>query len=233
MITLYGFGKNLGLIDASPFVSKVHAFLNIAKLEYKTVPGQQNLGKSPKGKLPFIEDGENAIGDSQSIIEYLTDQYSLTLDDHLSEEEKASAYLISKSLDENLYWCLVWSRWIQEDAWITVKPAFFSKLPFPLSSIVPPILRRKVKKSLYAQGTGRHSEQEIIEIGNKSFAALSTLLGDKSFFFGDKVSTFDATAFAFISSFTHADLDSAINDKAKSYENLVAYVDRIKQLYFS
>lgn len=233
MIKLYAFGRNLGLIDASPFVSKVHAFLKIAGLEYKTIYGHQNLGKSPKKKLPFIEDGSDKIGDSRLIIEYLTRKYSLTLDSHLSQSQKASAYLIEKALDENLYWCLVWSRWIQEDTWKIVKKALFRGVPFPLSVLVPTLLRRNVKKALLAQGMGRHSEAEIVEIANHSFQALSNLLGDNDYFYGNKIASFDATAYAFISSFTHAELDNEMNLQAKSYDNLVAYVDRIKHQYFN
>ena len=232
MIKLFGFGKKFGLVDPSPFVSKIHAFLKIANLEYKAVASPKNLGKSPKGKLPFIMDGETSVGDSQEIIEYLNKKYNLDIDSHLSAAQKASAYLYTKSLDENLYWCIVWSRWQHEATWQTVKPAFFKGIPFPISYIVPKIIRKKVIKSIYAQGTGRHSEQEIIEIARKTFVALSDLLADKDYFFGDKVSTFDASAYAFISSFTQVELNNDINTAAKEFKNLVDYADRFKQQYF-
>jgi glutathione S-transferase len=233
MIKLFVFGKKFGLVDPSPFVSKVHAFLKIAGLEYKVIASPKNLGKAPKGKLPFIIDGETAIGDSQDIIEYLKKKYKLDMDSHLNAEQKASAYLYTKSLDENLYWCMVWSRWQHEATWQIVKPMFFKGIPFPLSYVVPKIIRKKVIKSINAQGTGRHSEQEIIEIARKTFAALSDILADKTYFFGDKVSTFDATAYAFISSFTQADLDNDINTMTKTFKNLVAFADRFKQQYFT
>ena len=35
MITLYGFKEGFGLIDASPFVLKVDAFLRMAQLPYQ------------------------------------------------------------------------------------------------------------------------------------------------------------------------------------------------------
>lgn len=233
MIKLFGFGKKLGLIDASPFVSKIHAFLKVAGLEYKEIAGANNLSKSPKGKLPFIKDGDASVGDSQDIIEYLSKKYNVDIDAHLDIKQKASAYLYTKSLDENLYWCLVWSRWQHEATWQIIKPIFFKGIPFPVSYIVPKILRKKVIKSIYAQGTGRHSEQEIIEIAKKTFTALSDLLADKNYFFGDKVSTFDATAYAFISSFTQAEINNDINTMAKTFKNLTVFADKFKQKYFA
>jgi len=92
MIKLFGFGRNLGLIDASPFVTKVHAFLRFNQLEYKTISSPKNLGRSPKNKLPFIVEGDKTIGDSQLIIEYLTQQHHIEIDAHLTDKQKASAY---------------------------------------------------------------------------------------------------------------------------------------------
>jgi glutathione S-transferase len=232
MVKLYGFGKNLGLIDPSPFVSKVHTFLRMANIEYDTISNPRNIGKSPKNKLPFIEDGEKAIGDSQLIIDYLVSKHSIDLDAHLSKRDQALAYLLTKSLDENLYWCLVWSRWQHEATWQLTKKAFFKGIPFPLSYVIPNSLRKKVIKTLYAQGISRHSEAEIIAIAKKSFQALSDMLADKAYFFGDKACSFDATAFAFISSFTMAQLDNEINEVAKNFSNLVAYTDRMQVKYY-
>lgn len=229
MIKLYGFSKNLGLIDPSPFVSKVYAFMKIANLPFKTINSPHNISKSPKGKLPFIDDDGYVVSDSQDIIKYLTSKYNLELDAHLSEKEKATSYLLTKSLDENLYWTLVWSRWQHEETWKIVKGVFFKGIPLPLSFIVPYILRKRVIKSLNSQGIGKHSEKEIIEIARQSFSALSNILNESTYFFGNKVSVFDATAYAFISSFTQAEIDNDINAEAKTFKNLVGFADRIKQ----
>lgn len=233
MIKLFGFGKNLGLPDGSPFVIKLHTFLRVAGIEYELVSGAQNIRKSPKGKLPFIVDGENTLGDSQFIMEYLSRKYDIDLDKHLSEEQKAISYLISKSLDENLYWCLVWSRWQHEETWQKVKGPYFKGLPFPLSLIVPNIIRKKTIKSLFAQGTGRHSDAEIISIADKTFQSLSTFLADKDYFFGDTISSFDITAYAFLSSVILTTIDNDMYNKARSYSNLVNYCERINQKYFN
>ena len=103
MISLYSFGSSFGVMDASPFVVKVDAFLKMAKLPYEVVSGANNLKKSPKGKLPFIsiqqQTEEIVVADSQHIIEHLTQNYSVTLDDFLTKEQRAQAYLLTKSLD--------------------------------------------------------------------------------------------------------------------------------------
>jgi glutathione S-transferase len=237
MIKLHGFGTNLGVMDASPFVVKADVFLKMSGLEYKNISGIRNMKKAPKGKLPYIsvEDDKQSIlvADSQAIIDYLTKQYQLPLDEHLTQEQRAQAYLMTKSLDENLYWCLLYCRWNLEETWTTVHKAFFSKMPFWLRTIVPMVYRRTVKKALYAQGMGRHSYDEVTDIADKSFEALANVLADKAYFFGDNPSSFDATAYAFLCQFITAQCPNKLNDKAKSYDNLVGFCRRIEKQYYS
>ncbi len=236
MISLYGFGASFGVMDPSPFVVKVNAFLKVAKLPHKVISGANNLKKSPKGKLPFIsiQDQENEllIADSQHIFEHLSQNYPVTLDDFLTKEQQAQAYLLTKSLDENLYWCLVYSRWILEDTWPLVNKTFFSSMPLPLRWFVPNLIRKTVKKNLHGQGLGRHSKEEILTIADKSFSALSVLLGDKSYFYGDKPCSFDATAYSILCQFISVNYQNEFNDKAKSYTNLVSFCQRIEKEYY-
>jgi len=237
MINLHGFGPNLGLMDASPFVVKADVFLKMSALEYKNVSGMRNMKKAPKGKLPYISIEESnqtiLVSDSQAIIDYLTKKYELQLDSHLTAEQKAQAYLMTKSLDENLYWCLLYCRWNLEETWSTVNKAFFSKMPFWLRTVVPPLYRRTVKKSLYAQGMGRHSYDEVTDIADKSFKALADILAEQKYFFGDSPCSFDATAYAFLCQFITGQCPNKLNDKAQSYDNLVQFCHRIQQQYYA
>ncbi len=74
MITLYG-------ANASPFVRKVMAVLNIKEIEYKHIPsmpfsGDKELAKvSPLEKVPALVDGDLNIADSKVICRYLESAY--------------------------------------------------------------------------------------------------------------------------------------------------------------
>lgn len=232
MIELYGLGEKFGVIDASPFVTKIHAFLRFAGIQYKTINRLQNYHKAPKGKLPFIIDDGELIADSHFIIKHIINKYNIDLDQHLNQGQKAQAYLLGKSLDENLYWSLYWSRWQHEDTWQLVKKAYFAEMPFPLKHIVPFMLRKKAIKAIYAQGLGRHTEEQIQSITTHSFQALSDILGTKKYFFGDSITVFDATAYAFISAFNQTTINNPINRTAKTYKNLQNYTNNIKNQFF-
>jgi len=232
MITLHSFGQGFGMVDPSPFVVKVDLFMRMNELPFISDANVNHLKTAPKNKLPYITDGNLTIGDSHFILEYLTDKYQLTLDDHLTQEQKAQAQLYTKAIDEGLYWCLVYSRWVHPSTWPVIKKAFFGALPIPLKWIVPSMLQRGVKKNLFAQGTGRHSEEEIISLTKNYFSSLSALLGDKTYFFGDRISSFDAIAYSTLAQFIISDIDNVFNESARTFDNLVAYCQRLHEQFY-
>ncbi len=233
MIKLYGFGPKLGLIDLSPFVLKIDAYLRMAGIEFESVTGYKNLSKAPKGKLPFITDGNITIADTFFILDYLQKKYNYPLDNHLSDEHLALSGLLMKSLDENFYWCIVHSRWTSDGLWPMVKKELFSDLPFPLKHVAPIIARRGYKGALVEHGMGRHSDEEIIKIANKTLTDLSVVLSDKTYFFGNSPCTFDAVAYAFIAQVTQSTLDNPLNQLSRTFNNLTRFCEHINIKYYA
>lgn len=233
MITLYKFGPIGDVCDASPFCVKVEAYLRMAKVPYQTRCGAHYLRKAPKGKLPFIEDNGKVIADSSFILNYLKAIYGVNLDSDLGKEDQAIAHAFSKMVEENLYWVLVHARWKLENNRPALQNAFFGGLPFPVSKIVATVARRNLQQQLYKQGIGRHSDQEITDIGNRDLHALSDFLGNKRYFFGDQPTTLDAVAYGMLVQMIKLPVFSApIIDRAKSYANLVEYTERFHHVYF-
>jgi glutathione S-transferase len=233
MITLHGFGPNFGLPDPSPFVLKVDCFMRMAELAFEVNTNTSNLQNAPKGKLPFIKDKGHVIADSFFILEYLKKEKNTKLDDWLSEDQHALAYCISKSLEENFYWCIVYSRWMKEDTWQRVKHAFFAGLPLPLRVVVPSLVRRGVKNTLKNQGIGKHNDKEILQIADCTLQSLSSLIADKKFILGNKPCSLDATVYAFLAAVILVDIDDSLTQLARKYGNLLEYCQRMQQQYYS
>lgn len=231
MLKLYGFGPAFGLPDASPYVVKVDAYLRFAKVDYKFLFGLEHLRNAPKKKLPYIDDNGELIGDSEFILEYLKTK-GADLDYWLTPEQAAVAHLVTKSLDENLYWCLIQSRWVDDDTWVHLKKQFFENQPFPLKQLLPGIIRKGQLKSIQKQGHGRHSSEEILHIANKTFASMEALLGDKQWFMGDQPSSLDAGAYGHLACFINATLDNPFNEAARQYIGLKDYCERIRLKYY-
>ena len=232
MITLFNFGPNFNLPDPSPFCLKVETYLRATGLEFTIVSDLNNLGSAPKKKLPYIIDNGQVIGDSAFIIEYLKDTYGDPLDQDLNPEQRAIARAFSKMLDENLYFCMLYGRWIDPAAWPVVKQTFFGSMPFPFNKIIPFTAQRSVKKSLQAQGIGRHSHAEILSVARQDLTALACLLGTKDYFLINKPTTLDICAYAFLAQFMIPQYKSGFNDLGRSFTNLVAFVERLKMRYY-
>ncbi|MBL4802707.1 MAG: glutathione S-transferase family protein [Emcibacter sp.] len=234
MIELFKFGSVGPVCDPSPFCAKVEAYLKMANLPYETHSGTEHMQNAPKGKLPYIKEDDKLIADSSFIFKYLKEKHGDILDGHLSDEQKATTHAYMKMIDENLYWTIVHSRWQLDHNWIILKDWFFSTLPFPLKLFVPGMVRKSALKGLKSHGMGRHSDAEIAEIGDWDLRALSDLLADKEYFFGDHPSSLDATAYGILAQmYLLKDFTAPIYDKARKYKNLMDYTNRIHDKYFA
>lgn len=233
MIALYKFGPLGDVCDASPFCVKVEAYLRMANLPYEARSGAQYLWKAPKRKLPYIEDSGKIIADSGFILNFLKATYGDTLDGGLNNEEKAIAHAFGKMIEENLYWVLVHARWKLDNNWPIIKKAFFSGIPAPINHFIAFMARRNISNALYKHGMGRHSDEEIVEIGSRDLQALSDFLGRKLYFLGDKPTTLDAVAYGMLAEMIRVPLFSApIFERAKSYPNLVDFTERFHNTFF-
>jgi glutathione S-transferase len=226
MLKLYQFAPIENLPNASPFCMKLEMYLRLAKIPYEIVINPRP-SQAPKGKLPFIEDNGKTIGDSKFIIAYLKKQYGDPLDGHLTNEQQALALAIQCLLEEHFYWIAVYSRWIDPAGWAATKPRFFNKSPLLLKLILPSMIRRYMKKQLHAQGMGRHTQEEIYQMGREDISALAALLGEKPFMLGNEVSSIDAAIYATLANILV--LNSLFKPTVESFPNLMAYYERMKQ----
>jgi glutathione S-transferase len=86
---------------------------------------------------------------------------------------------------------------------------------------------------LHRHGIGRHSRDERMALAARDIAAVSTLLGDKPFLFGDCPSAVDAAAFGELASCGTRFFDSKLPSIIDAHPNLRQYLARMDTLYFS
>ena len=63
--------------------------------------------------------------------------------------------------------------------------------------------------------------------------AISTLLGENSYCFGDQPSSLDATVYAFLAEIYLVSLTSPLSELASNYPNLKKYCERFQAKYYS
>lgn len=231
LIDLYQFHPIWGLPNASPFCMKLETYLRMAKLPYK-VHYISNPQRAPKGKLPYVQIDEKSYADSELIIDELKSQFGDPLDFGLTEEQRALGHLIEQAFCERLYWIFVYLRWQDEAGWSIVKDVYFRNMPTLLKLFVPALIRKKMLKALYMQGTGRHSKDEIVLLGRKTIDALEKILGTQPYFLGDKPSSIDATAFAFVANLLMSPLKDPLKQYALQQKSINAYCHRMWDSFY-
>jgi glutathione S-transferase len=234
MIKLFQFEPAFGLPNASPFCMKLETYLRMAALPFE-IPraSQSHLQKAPKGKMPYIEDQGKTFADTTFIIDYLKATYGDPLDGWLDAPQRAVALAFQRLLEENLYWAVVYTRWVEPQGWDLTKAAFFGKLPVPLKWFVPPLARRGLIKELHGHGMGRHSREEILAIGKRDIDALAHFLADKAYFMGAQPCSLDATAYAFLANLVWPPVESELKRHAGQYPQLAAYCQRMRSQYYA
>ncbi|MEJ2624779.1 MAG: glutathione S-transferase family protein [Pseudolabrys sp.] len=229
-ITLFVFGPFFGLPEASPFCTKTEVQLKMAGLPYRKETATPE--DSPKGQLPFIEDEGERIADSHFIRAHIERKYGVDLDEGLDAAARAQAWAVERMLENHFNWAANYARWIIP-ANFDIGPAhFFNHVPEPMRDKVRDEVRGRVANRLFEVGMARHTPDEIVDLGDRSLAALSALLGDKSYLMGERPSGVDATMFAMLAAILTPFFDSGLRRRAESYPNLVAYTDRLMKQYY-
>ena len=231
MIRLVQFHPAFGLRNLSPFCLKLETYLRLAHIPHEIL-WSSDARRAPKGKLPYIIDGERTIGDSALIIDYLKEKYGDTLDATLDAAQKAEILAWRALCEDHLLFALLYSRWVDADGW-RITARLFERLPFPLRHLVPGLARRAVTRQVYAQGMGRHGRDEIYAFGVADVAALATRLGDKDYLLGDTPCSLDATVYGFVAQLVGGEHDNPLTRQARATPALVDYCRRIEQRCFS
>jgi hypothetical protein len=180
-----------GLPSISPFCLKLALYLRIADIPFRTVVDATPF-RGPKGKLPWIEHEGKKIGDSGFIIEYLESRFGCDPSAGLSAAERAVSLSMRRLIEENLYWAMVYDRWMVEENWRAFRDVVPGGVPFPIRQVVAFFARRGVRGQLRGHGIGLHSRHEIHAIGLRDIGAIADFLGGKPFLMVERPTEIDA-----------------------------------------
>ena len=232
MIKLYQYPSGWDVPNLSPFCMKVETYLRMTGLSYEIIY-ETDPRKSPKGKLPFIEDNGRQISDSSLIVEYLKRQYGDVLDDKLTPAQTALSLALQRLLEDHLYWAMLYSRWVEPAGWEIIKAAFFGHMPADIQIASADIARKKIQTDLAAHGLGRNTAEEIYQMGQKNLYAVATILSHQEFMLGKKPSSIDACAYSFMVNLLKPPINTPLKCYAQSQQNLINYCDRMHERYYA
>lgn len=221
-----------GTPSPSPFVIKLETWLRMAGIAYEARP-LLTPPRSRTGKIPYVEmpDGR-VLHDSALIIETLGRERGVDLDAGLDPAERARGHAIRRMIEDGTYFVGLWERWISDAGFAATGRDYFRHLPFGLRHVLPHLIRRNMRANLHGQGAGRLAPADLAAIARADIGALSNLLGEREYILG-RVSTVDATVFAFVWAFSANPFESALKEEAGNHPNLGAYLTRMRARYWA
>jgi glutathione S-transferase len=230
MIILAGGGAMWGLPEISPFVTKTEIHLKMAGLKY--TKRQAMPEESPKGQIPFIDDGGKLIGDSSFIRCHLEREYQVDLDEGLTPYGRATAMAIEMMVEHELAPAVGYFRWLTPENFERGPGMWFNDMPEVQREQMKRGLQEEVRKVMKARGIARHSDEEIVGLGVRSLRALEVFLGKKPFLMGDEPCGADAFVFATLAGAMTPFFPSPLRDEAIQFPTLVAYVQRMFDKFY-
>jgi glutathione S-transferase len=223
-------GWGVPFASAAPFPLKVETWLRMTGLRYEIVI-ENNPGKGPKKKTPWIVDGDVRMGDSELIIAYLKEKYGVDPDAGSSPEDRALATAWSRTFEEHYHQAYEHQLYFGRggDERLT---EMLSWMPAPMRPLIRIVFMSKLTKQLHARGLTRHGADAVIAMGKADLDAASAFLGDGRFFLGDEPRTIDACVFGFLGVSIYVAGDNPLFRHAASLDNLRAYSERMRARFF-
>ncbi|MBI1889459.1 MAG: glutathione S-transferase family protein [Burkholderiales bacterium] len=231
-IRIAGMRPVWGLPSPSPFCLKLETWLRFEGIPYSQVI----LNKPPQsktGKVPYLlrADG-STLADSNVIIETLAKERGIDLGYGCTPEEQARAHAVLRMIEESLYFAAVWERWMDAKFWPTTREGYFGHLPAGLSKLIAGMIRKKVRTALHGQGISRHEPARIAAFGGADVKVLSSALGNRSFFSGERPGVVDASAYGTLANLLGFPESTPLKAVVEAHPNLVEFCRRIKSGYW-
>jgi glutathione S-transferase len=224
MLTLYSYPKLFGVADNNGYGLKVFAFLKLAGVPF-THEHVFDASKAPRGQLPYIvEDGES-IGDSETIIVYLTKKHELAIDAGLSPAQRRTNHLVTRMLDD-LYWVMSYSRWKDEHFYPAFRDAFMAQHA-RIDAAGLDKAREYNAQRYYYQGIGRYTPDQAYARGLADLEVLAELVPAEGYVHGPKPTSIDAGIYGFLANIHFFPIPTPLKAFVSAQPSLVRHCEAI------
>ncbi|MCS3692952.1 glutathione S-transferase [Bradyrhizobium elkanii] len=220
MLTLYSYPPLFGVADNNGYGLKVFAFLKLAGVPFLH-EHIFDASKAPRQQLPYIVDGRDTVGDSETILAYVTGKYGVALDAALTPAQRTTNLLVTRTLDD-LYWVMSYSRWQDERYWPLFRDALMREHPGLTDDGLMKAKEFNARRYYY-QGIGRFEPDAAMARGLADLAALASLIPSQGYVHGDKPTTVDAGIYGFVANIYFYDINTPLKQFVVSHEALVQH----------
>mmetsp|Transcript_5297 Transcript_5297/g.19801 ORF Transcript_5297/g.19801 Transcript_5297/m.19801 type:complete len:237 (+) Transcript_5297:298-1008(+) len=216
----------------SPFVAKVETYLRMSGIPF-VIDTKTPIMKSPSGKMPWILYKGRVLCDSSKIIEFLKLEFPQLA---LPDGPVGRRIPVQRMVEDHLYWIQIVVRWTQrDDDYKDLMDKILRGVPSLMQFFLRRVLRQRVRQNVYAHGIGRMPLKLVFQQAEQDLDALSEMLGDAPYFGGDAPEHTDPIVYGCLVGLLHGlpFREYPVRKYLKTKKNLVDYVERIQDTFFS
>lgn len=210
---------------------KVECFLRVAGIPY-VAHFTNDSSLSPNGRLPFIVLNGTVLGESESIVQFLSEAMRVSIDAHLTPQDHAKGLMVRRMVETSINYGLNRTTFVDYPRYMA---DMFSKeyaLEPIMSSILVRGMRNATLRVLNAVGHGTLSQDQYEVEFLRDLQSLETLLGGQKCLFGSTPTTYDCSIYAWL----QVAIEFGPNGMALTYLTnstiLRGYVDSMTQIAF-
>jgi glutathione S-transferase len=226
MLTLYSYPTLFGVADNNGYGLKVFAFLKLAGVPFRH-EHIFDASKAPRGQLPYIVDGSDTVGDSETILAFVTQKYRLAIDAALTPAQRTQNLLVTRMLDD-LYWVMSYSRWKDERYWHSFRDALKREHPGLTEEGLAKAQAFNAQRYYY-QGIGRYDPDAAMARGLADLGAIADLIPQHGYVHGDRPTGIDAGIYGFIANIYFYDIDTPLKQFVVAHDNIVRHCRAIHE----
>ncbi len=228
MLTLVTLPPAFGMRNVSPFCLKAEMLLTALELPFD-LQTETNPANAPKGKLPYLIDGQTRIADSELIAEYLDEKTEGRVYAGLDATQRSQGLALARLAEDHFYWIMVASRWLDDDWWPNVVQGFFGFVPGIIRPLATSAARKQVRKTYHLQGLGRHSLEEQRDFARRDLEAMAGAVPDQGFLFGEQPNIYDFTLAGMMAGVYDNQPATWVTQMAQEFQGLRDYTERVQQ----
>ncbi|XP_027082104.1 mitochondrial outer membrane import complex protein METAXIN-like isoform X1 [Coffea arabica] len=215
-----------GLPTACPTCLPVYIYLRFAQLPFDV---EYNLIYPDSDQIPYVEFGSHVVYNNEKggVIQSLKDEQTVDLD---SDVSGIPEWVSTKAMVESwLAEAVMYELWVGSDG-SSAQKIYYSDLPWPIGKCLYFKQIHMVKQLLgITKGNAERREEEIYRRAATAYNALSTRLGEQSFFFENRPTSLDAIFLGHALFTLHALPEtSVLRSKLLDHANLVRYAENLK-----
>ncbi|KAK9308849.1 hypothetical protein QLX08_001270 [Tetragonisca angustula] len=207
--------------------------------KFNGIPLKVNAVGNPfNSNLPILKYNNYTFTKVKDIIEVFREN-NYNTEQNLSRKECAKIMAYDIMLKEKLFPALQFIWWVDEkNVNELIRPWYCKAMPFPFNFYYPGKFERQARvifEALYpVEDDISIIENKVYSEAQKCLTLLSTSLGESLYFLSEKPTLLDAVVYSYLAPLLKAPLPNpALQNHLKACTNLVTFVARISERYFS